>query len=357
MRASPEILIEPRAGGGHAAALVVAGRLEDLLIDPDGADAAPRPEGIHRSVVGRPMKGLGGAIVELGCGARGFLRMARPPRAGTRMLVQVSTWAEPGKAAPVTPRLALRGRASVLTPGKPGRNIARSVLDPELRAHCAALVDAAMAGADPDLGLILRTAAACLPDEEIRAEIAALRGEWDAIAVDGLGGPPGCLRAGPGAATIAHRDWTGAPGAEVIEAPDAFARHEIWQAVAALRAPRVTLGDASMFIEPTRALVAVDVNTGGDLTPAAGLKANLACARDLPRQLRLRGLGGQVTIDFAPLARVERKTIEVALTRALKEDGIDTSLVGWTPLGHLELNRKRARRPLSETAQVTVPRR
>ena len=58
-----------------------------------------------------------------------------------------------------------------------------------------------------------------------------------------------------------------------------------------------------MMIEPTRALVAVDVNTGPDTSPAASLKANIAAARDLPRQLRLRGLGGQVVVDFAPMPK------------------------------------------------------
>ena len=103
-----------------------------------------------------------------------------------------------------------------------------------------------------------------------------------------------------------------------------------------------------MTIEPTRALVAVDVNTGGDLSPAAALKANLAAAAELPRQLRLRGLGGQVTVDFAPLARADRPKVERALTAALRHDGIETTLAGWTPLGHLELQRKRPRRPLAD---------
>ena len=102
-----------------------------------------------------------------------------------------------------------------------------------------------------------------------------------------------------------------------------------------------------MFIEATRALVAVDVNTGGDFSFAAGLKANLAAARDLPRQLRLRGLGGQVVIDFAPVGKKDRLSIEQVLTRALRADAIDTNIVGWTPLGHLELQRKRERLPLA----------
>jgi len=64
--------------------------------------------------------------------------------------------------------------------------------------------------------------------------------------------------------------------------------------------------------------------------------------------LRLRGLGGQIVIDFAPMSKKDRRSVEHALKRALREDGVDTIVVGWTPLGHLELQRKRERLPLSE---------
>jgi ribonuclease G len=89
------------------------------------------------------------------------------------------------------------------------------------------------------------------------------------------------------------------------------------------------------------------VNTGPDGSPAAGLKANLALARDLPRQLRLRGLGGQVTLDLAPMPKKERLAFEGHLRAAFRTDPIETALAGWTPLGHYELQRKRERLPLA----------
>ena len=103
-----------------------------------------------------------------------------------------------------------------------------------------------------------------------------------------------------------------------------------------------------MYVEPTRALVAVDVNTGGDTSPAAGLKANIAAVRDLPRQLRTRGLGGQITLDLAPMAKRDRQAFESIMRSAFKNDSIDTTLAGWTPLGHFELQRKRERLPLAD---------
>jgi Rne/Rng family ribonuclease len=103
-----------------------------------------------------------------------------------------------------------------------------------------------------------------------------------------------------------------------------------------------------MMIEPTSAFAAVDVNTAGDFSTAAGLKANLAAMEDLPRQLRLRGLGGQIVVDLAPLAKRDRRQVESALKAALKADPVDTQVLGWTALGHLELTRRRERRPLAE---------
>jgi Ribonuclease G/E len=333
-----QILIEPLEAGGHAAALVVDGRLEDLLIDPPAGEATPRPEAIYRAVPARPMKGQGGSIVDLGGGLAGFLRGGQVAP-GRPLLVQVAGRAEPGKAPPVTARLLLKGRTAILTPGAPGANLARGLPAPR-REALADLAAAALRGADSTLGLIVRSAAADASEREVADEIAALLAEWAAL---GASGPPALLRAGPGAAAEALRDWR-APGDALREGKDALA--DVWDEVEALRRPEVALGQGSIVIEPTRALVAVDVNTGGDTSPAAALKVNLAAAAELPRQLRLRGLGGQVVVDFAPLARPERPRVERALAAALRADGIETTVAGWTPLGHLELQRRRSRRPL-----------
>ncbi|HMP87981.1 MAG TPA: ribonuclease E/G, partial [Lacibacter sp.] len=55
-------------------------------------------------------------------------------------------------------------------------------------------------------------------------------------------------------------------------------------------------------------------------------KASIAAAPDLPRQLRLRGLGGQITVDFAPVPKKDRGTLEQVLRAAFKGEAAETIL-------------------------------
>ena len=95
------VLIDEIAGR-PAAALVLDGQLEDLLIDPEGDVVLPGA--IFRAVADRPVKGQGGIFVKLPQGS-GFLRQISGIAPGQRLLVQVTGPTEPGKgAAPVVIR-------------------------------------------------------------------------------------------------------------------------------------------------------------------------------------------------------------------------------------------------------------
>ncbi|MFC7706383.1 ribonuclease E/G [Plastorhodobacter daqingensis] len=329
----------------EAAALVVDGVLEEIAIARSEGMA---PGAICRALVDRQMKGQGGVFLRLPGGERGFLRQTSGLRPGQSILVQVTGHAEGDKAIPVATRLLFKRRYAIVTPDAPGLNISRSVRDPDEQARLRALAEAEMAAAPETLGLILRTAADGAESDEIREDIAAMRD----LAVAVLGdreGPPELLVDGPGPHELAWRDWSHPAPDDWVEDPDAFARHGVLELIDALLVPEVRLqGGGSMIIEPTRALIAVDVNTGNDTSPAAGLKANLAAARDLPRQLRLRGLGGQVVVDFAPCPKKDRHILEQTLRAAFRADTVETTLAGWSPLGNFELQRKRDRQPLSE---------
>lgn len=334
-----------RLDGQALAALVVDGRVEDLLIDPPGTDETPEPEDVHWARIERVAPGLGAAFATLGDGSTGWLR-GGVAKSGEMRLVQVSRYADPGKAVPLSDRPIWKGRLAILTPGAPGANVARGIRGHEARERLVALGETALEGAAEDLGIVLRTAAAEAEDDEIVAEAAALRADLDEALEAATGSAPKRLRRAPDAAARAIRDWTDPIPDAYDEEPGAFERLGVWDALDALASPRAPLeGGGWMSVEATAAVVAIDVNTGEDFSKGAPARANLAACADLPRQLRLRGLGGLVYVDFAPVKKGARQGIDAALKRAFAADPVETHVAGWTPLGKVEISRRRERRP------------
>jgi len=336
-----QILVDS-INGQEAAALMVDGQLDDFLLDSNRS--FPRPGAIYRAAADRPLKGMHGMMLKLGDGQTGFLKDARGVKPGERLTVQISTFAEGTKAAPVALRLLFKSRFVIVTPDAPGINVARSIRDEEERVRLLDLAHEAFDGIGH--GLILRSACAGQSREDILADISQMLNICSDILADQSTEPQLLLDA-PSAGNMAWNEWTTPAPDAFIEEDGCFERHDLWQHIEALNAPKVALdGGAYMYVEPTRALVAIDINTGADFSPAAALKANISACRTLPRALRLRGLGGQITVDFAPLAKKDRRQIEQVIKAAFKKDSVDTMILGWTPLGHLELQRKRSRLPL-----------
>lgn len=335
------LIVLDKVAGRPAAAMLADGRLDDLLLSP--SEDRVVPGAIYRGVIDRPMKGQGGAMVRLP-GGTGYLRHAKGLAAGTPVLVQVQGHAEPGKAAPLTRRLLFKSRYAIATPGAPGLNVSRQIRDEERRVDLLSLVHDIV---DPegDIGLILRSVAEKATDDDVAEDVSAMHGLATAVSGD-ADGPPELLVDGADPHRLAWRDWG---LADLDDAPGAFDRHGITDRIEALSGPRADLpGGGHLYIEPTRALVAVDVNTGGNTSLAAGLKANIAMARHLPAELRCRGLGGQVTLDVAPMPKKDRRTFEQVLKSSFRDDPVETVLAGWTPLGHFELQRRRDRLPMTE---------
>jgi Ribonuclease G/E len=327
-------------GDREAAALMVDGLVEDLFLETD----QPAPGTIYRAIVERPMKGQGGMFLRTPDGS-GFVRQVKGLAPGQTLLVQVTGYAEPGKAIPVTNKVLFKSRYAIVTPEAPGINVSRRIKDEDAREELLAVAHDILDAGD-GFGLILRSSCEGADADEIADDIAAMADLAGQVMADTTGEAE-LLVEGDRPHLLAWREWTDT--AEIDSSDGSFERHGVLDVLDGLQARDVPLGGhASMAIEPTRALVAVDVNTGGDTSPAAGLKANLAAVKDLPRQLRLRGLGGQIVIDPAPTAKKDRRQIESALRSALKRDSVETVFVGWTPLGHIELQRKRDRLSLSE---------
>lgn len=320
--------------GREAAALLVDGVLEDILLESD----APAPGTVYRAIADRPVKGQGGMFLKTPDGAA-FLRQIKGLAPGQRLLVQVTGYAEKGKALPVTQKILFKSRYAIVTPGAPGKNISRSIKNEEERDRLLEIAHDVMGKSS--FGLILRSSCEGTDSEVIADDISAMHSLAVSVLEDDDKEMEVLLQ-GDTPHVLAWRDWT--DPATVISEEGCFEGYGMYGLLDdALKEYSPLDGGAGMFVEPTRALVAIDVNTGRDASINAGAKANLACARALPRVLRLRGLGGQIVIDLAPMPKKDRRNFETALRQAFRHDHIETALVGWTPMGHFELSRKRLR--------------
>lgn len=319
--------------GREAAALLENGILQDFVIETDG----PAPGAIMRAVVDRPIKGQGGVFLKTPEG-NAFLRQVKGLSPGQTMLVQVSGYAEAGKAIPVTDRILFKSRYVIVTPNAPGLNISRSINDDDRRDALIQLIREEIG--EFGHGMILRSSCADAEGDEIVEDAQAMLDLASQVMADDAGDIEMLVDA-DSPRQFAWREWT--QSADVDADDGCFATHDILDQIEALSEPLIKMADGHYYIEPTRACITIDVNTGADTSPAAALKANIAMARDLGRQLRMRGLGGQIVIDPAPIPKKDRKILESAIKAALRKDTVETNFVGFTQMGLIELQRARVR--------------
>ncbi|WP_102274415.1 Rne/Rng family ribonuclease [Cytobacillus massiliigabonensis] len=114
---------------------------------------------------------------------------------------------------------------------------------------------------------------------------------------------------------------------------------------------------AYLIFDEAEALTVIDVNTGKfagktDLRETI-LKTNKAAAEEVARQIRLRDIGGMVLIDFIDMKEErDRKSILTIMEAALKKDERRTNLIGFSPLGILQMTRKKTKPAISEAMTV-----
>ena len=303
------------------AALIVDGRLEALEIDAL-ADAGPRWGSVYRAKITERMTAMGAAFVDLG-DARGFLPDAGDALPGSILTVQVRREPEGDKAARVSTDIQVEHRLIVHTPMKPGTNVSKKITDPEERRILREALG------DLNGGFVIRTAAEGMIADDLYAIASALTFP-DQRNI-------GLVREGPDALDRLRLQHEDAP----IE--DDFDAFDIEQQIDALLSPRAELPEGAwLTIEPTTALVAVDVNTGQARGGDALQRVNLAAAAEIPRQLRLRHIGGAVAIDFAggPKGKA-RKRLEDTIGAVLPP-------LGWGPAGWMELQTRKPGRSLKE---------
>lgn len=387
--ADTELLID-RDRGFRRAAVLRDGRLEGLEIDRD--DGRLGTGAVCLGVVDRPLPGLDAAFVRLdrmgtsGWAAGAELRRLQPgalPASGRPVLVQVKTPAEGGKACRLGTEITLPGRFLIHLPAGSGVQVSRRAGGAG-RSHGTAKPEelarrAALAGGGAG-GWIVRAAAATADPDLVAEEAAALADEGRRLlAAAAATVPPALLAPGPGPARRAVVEW-GAAGFTQIPiddrlaagdefqdwcrrcAPDLVAavRHHrgppalfdqrgLEERIAALLRPVVPLaGGGSLAIEPTAAVVAIDVNGGERGNP---LTVNLEAAGEIARHLRLRNLGGAIVVDFLRLKRPgEVEQLLKSFTAALSLDPSPTQIYGMSRLGLVELTR--TRRGLSLAAVI-----
>ena len=397
-----EILVNVGAGEIRVAR-VVDERLEDYFFERIlGGDAAHQVGDIILGRVQRVMPGMQAAFVEIGQARAGFLALrearmlARDAtddtgisdcvREGEAILVQVIKDPIGEKGARLSAGITLAGRLLVLTPGQPGLALSRRIESEDSRAALTQigkrlLEDPRLA---PGAGFIFRTAAEDASLEELAQDALALGEIWRGIDEKRkTARPPATLYhdLGPvertlrdavrgdvtrvlmddAAAVEAARAWCrrALPHAEALieyVSEPVFERHGLEDEIAGLSAPRVDLpSGGSITMEATEALTAIDVNSGSYAGASAleetGFAVNLEAAREIGRQLRLRGIGGLIVADFIHMARPEhREAVVAALAQSLAADRSPVQMSAMSEFGIVAITRKRVRESLARLA-------
>jgi ribonuclease G len=401
-----EILIE--AGPGETRiALMEGGRLRELMVArPDDGSVVGN---VYVGRVERVLPGIAAAFVDVGLPRAGFLGLAeaRPVghaagksgapaqdriadyvSEGDAVLVQVQRDAVADKGVKLTTHIGLTGRALVLLPGAGEILLSRRIMGEAERERLQALLGDLAEG---DEGLILRTAGMDASAEALGRELETLRGLWRTIQ-DGRrdSRPPIRLLAEPTAARRVLRDEAGpevrriaVEGARLLADLAAYCREHaqgletklqshtegtplfetfgVEEQIEAALAERVALPSrGSLIIQPTAALTAIDVNTGGRSESGGpeetALATNLEAAIEIARQLRLRNLSGMLMVDFVPMRRRPHQTeVLTRLRSAVADDRLPTHVFGFSPLGVVEMTRPRHGQTLAERLCVPCP--
>ena len=359
------------------------GETRALLADADGRALEVRlfrgtPESAEGAVWrGRVIGTLAAAravLVDIGGSLPALLPCADwPGRAedlaeGRAVLAMIDRPARAEKGPRLTGKIRLATPRLIFSPFRSGVSASRRLA----AADAKRLTAWAEAGAAPGEGWVPRGAATGFPSAVLERDRERLRRRWAEVCA-AAEGAPACLIPAPDpfaewladlAMEVSSVTVSGgalsqaARGILVERAPvlaslaDCFADAGGEDALAEAASPLLTLpGGGRIALEPTRAFLAVDVDTGGDASPHAAIRANDEAIDELLRQLRLRNVGGQVVVDVVPEARrgatdAQRKRL-LERTRAAADPRIEH--IGWSGLGHLELIRSRRGLSLHET--------
>jgi len=393
-------------------AIVHDGRLMELNVEISGKEQTKG--NIYKGIVVRVEPGLQAAFVDIGRQKPGFLQMGelhpdfwqwrddvpedqrkRRPRIqdvlrrGQELIVQVEKDERDNKGSALTSYISLPGRYMVIMPGSDSSGISRKV---EQEGERKKLKEIVAAMTIPEgIGYIIRTEAVGRPQEELQKDLDSLVGMYESIkqmATEIKGA--GEIYRDRGLIIRSIRDYFSDDIDEVLvdskeayrEAKDffretmpkyekrvkihkekrpIFSRFQLEEQIDQIYEKRVALpSGGSLIIEPTEALVSIDVNSGKSSGERGiedtAFKTNMEAAEEVARQLRLRDLGGLIVIDFIDMRdRKHNSEVEKCLKQALKMDKARVNLGRISEFGILEMSRQRIAKTLNDAIHLECP--
>jgi ribonuclease G len=359
---------------------------------------------VYKGRVERILPGMQAAFVQIGIGRPGFLHardIAKPEitvaapdpvvpdirdlvTEGQSVLVQISKDPIASKGARLTTHLALASRYLVLMPYDDHVGVSQRIEDDNERERLRQLTESVRARSGAThLGYIVRTAADGVGEQQLDVDLAVLMRIWQRVqARAGESDAPALVYEELPIHTRIIRDISSpdvrsvlideketyqrvrtfaeefvpefVPRIQIYDEPvPLFDRYGVEDEIDRALNARVSLRcGGHLVIEQTEAMTTIDVNTGA-FVGAKNLedtvfRANLEAAAVIPRQLRLRNLGGIIVVDFIDMDDEEhRRQVLRALEKACEGDPGRIRVSAISSLGLVEMSRKRTRESLA----------
>ena len=306
------------------------------------------------------------------------------------LLIQVVKEERGNKGAALTTYLSLAGRYCVLMPNTArGGGISRKITNASDRKRLkSAVSDLSVPNG---MGLIIRTAGASRTKTEIKRDYDYLIRLWENIRTTTLeSSAPALIYEEGNLVKRVIRDLYDKDIEEVLIHGDAaykeakafmrmlmpshakkvqaykddtplFLRYQVESQLEAIHSPTAQLKSGGyLVINPTEALVAIDVNSGKSTRERnieqTALRTNVEAAEEAARQMRLRDLAGLLVIDFIDMEENKNvRTVEKKMKDALKRDRARLQMGRISQFGLMEMSRQRRRTSLVEGSTDTCP--
>ena len=310
---------------------------------------------------------------------------------GQQIMVQVAKEAISTKGPRLTADISLAGRNVVLVPFTSKVFLSQKIRSADEKKRLKRIAAAVL---PKNFGVIIRTAAMEARDEDIEHDIQTQIDRWRktcAAIKKNVASAPAQLMSEMNRANTIIRDSLNGSFSQIAVDDEAmfneirnyirqiepekekivklykgnvpiFDNFDISKQIKSLFAKYVSLKrGAYLIIERTEAMNVIDVNSGNrtkaeDDQEQTALDVNLAAAREIARQLRLRDLGGIVIIDFIDLHKaVNRQTLYDEMTKLMATDKAKHTILPLTKFGLMQITRQRVRPVAVEEVKDVCP--